>query len=66
MGQPDLLPEQSLELNVGTMFRVARASIQADYFYRNINDYITVMPDPSLPKRLPLSPPSWAQARRPC
>ncbi|RMG48907.1 MAG: TonB-dependent receptor [Acidobacteria bacterium] len=31
--------------------------IEADAFYRRIDDYITIEPDPSLPKRLPLSPP---------
>ena len=28
-----------------------------DWFYRAITDYITVLADPDLPKRLPVSPP---------
>lgn len=57
MGTPDLVPEKSVELNVGSTFRVARATIEGDVFYRTIDDYITVLPDASLPRRLPLSPP---------
>ncbi len=56
MGNPALRPEEALEVNVGSLFQVARASITADIFYRTIDNYITVVPDQSLPKRLPLSP----------
>jgi iron complex outermembrane receptor protein len=57
MGNPGLEPEKSLELNVGSVVQVAGAFIEGDFFYRTIDDYITVVPDPSLPRRLPLSPP---------
>jgi iron complex outermembrane receptor protein len=56
MGNPSLTPERSVEFNVGTMAGNSRGSVEADFFYRQIDDYITVVPDPSLPKRLPLSP----------
>jgi iron complex outermembrane receptor protein len=56
MGNPALAPEEALEFDAGGLFQIARASINADIFYRTIDNYITVMPDPSLPARLPLSP----------
>ncbi|MDP6580298.1 MAG: TonB-dependent receptor [Vicinamibacterales bacterium] len=56
MGNPALDPEEALELNAGGLFQVARTSVNADFFYRTIDRYITVTPDPSLPRRLPLSP----------
>ncbi len=56
MGNPALVAEESLEFNVGTVFRVGRVTFEGDFFYRNIGNYITVAPDPSLAKRLPLSP----------
>ncbi len=46
-----------MELNVGSVVRFGEATIEGDFFYRNIDDYITVLPDASLPRRLPLSPP---------
>jgi len=57
MGNPELAPERSLEWNVGTSFVAYRASFGFDAFGRSLDDYITVVPDPDLPKRLPLSPP---------
>lgn len=57
MGSPELTAEKSLEFNVGSLVHVSRTTIRADLFYRTIGNYITVEPDPSLPKRLPLSPP---------
>ncbi|MDP6610333.1 MAG: TonB-dependent receptor [Vicinamibacterales bacterium] len=56
MGNPSLKPERGVEVNVGTIAGNSRATVEADFFYRQIDDYITVMPDPSLLKRLPLSP----------
>ena len=56
VGNPNLVPEQSLEYNVATTLLVQRATLGVDVFVRRINDYITVAPDPNIPKRLPLSP----------
>lgn len=58
MGNPELDPEESLELGVGIRGTYGDFLIEAETFYREIDDYITVVPDPSLPKRLPLSPPT--------
>lgn len=58
MGNPDLDPEQSLELDVGLRGTLGEVLVEIEGFYRTVDDYITVMPDPSLPKRLPLSPPT--------
>ncbi len=56
VGNPHLVPEKSLEYNVGTTLRAAEATFTIDVFLRNVADYITVAPDPNLTKRLPLSP----------
>ena len=56
VGNPHLVPEKSLELNVGTTLRAARATVALDVFVRNVDDYITVAHDPNLAQRLPLSP----------
>ena len=56
VGNPHLVPEKSLELNAGTTFRAAEATVTLDVFLRNVDDYITVAADPNLAKRLPLSP----------
>ena len=56
IGNPHLVPEKSRELNAGTTFRAAAATVTLDVFLRNVDDYITVAPDPNLAKRLPLSP----------
>ena len=56
VGNPHLVPEKSLELNVGTMLRAAGATVALDVFVRNVDDYITVAHDPNLAQRLPLSP----------
>jgi len=56
LGNPSLAPEQSLEWNVGTSLFAHGATVGFDVFGRHINDYITVVPDPDVPKRLPLSP----------
>lgn len=57
MGDPGLAPEKSRELNVGLVSVLGRTVTELDVFYRVIDDYITVAPDPGVPKRLPLSPP---------
>ena len=56
VGNPGLVPEKSLELNVGTTFRAAEATLALDVFVRHVDDYITVAHDPNLAQRLPLSP----------
>jgi iron complex outermembrane receptor protein len=56
LGNPALEPEKSLEWNLGTSILADEATFGTDVFGRRITDYITVLPDPDLPKRLPLSP----------
>lgn len=56
VGNPHLVPEKSLELNAGTTLRAAEATVTLDVFLRNVDDYITVAPDPNLARRLPISP----------
>ena len=56
VGNPHLVPEKSVELNAGTTLRAAEAAVTLDVFLRNVDDYITVAPDPNLAKRLPISP----------
>ncbi len=56
VGNPSLVPEKSLEFNVGTTLRAAEATVTLDIFLRNVDDYITVAHDPNLARRLPLSP----------
>jgi iron complex outermembrane receptor protein len=56
VGNPGLRPERSSEVNAGSTFSVGRAIVQGDVFFRVIDDYITVSPDSTLTRRLPLSP----------
>ena len=56
VGNPLLVPEKSFEVNAGTVLRMAQATVEADVFWRSINDYITVAHDPNVNQRLPLSP----------
>ena len=56
VGNPLLVPENSIELNAGTTLHVGQATLEGDVFWRTINDYITVAHDPNLTQRLPLSP----------
>ncbi|MDA8016510.1 MAG: TonB-dependent receptor [Thermoanaerobaculia bacterium] len=57
MGNPLVDPETSLELDGGARARYGDLYLEVGGFYRRIDEYITVSPDPELPKRLPLSPP---------
>jgi iron complex outermembrane receptor protein len=57
LGNPQLKAEKSLEFNAGSVLQFSRTTVRGDVFYRTIDHYITVMPDPTVPKRLPLSPP---------
>jgi iron complex outermembrane receptor protein len=56
VGNPHLVPEKSLEYNVGTTLHAGQATLTLDVFLRNVDDYITVAPDPNLARRLPVSP----------
>ncbi|MBZ0114011.1 MAG: TonB-dependent receptor, partial [Thermoanaerobaculia bacterium] len=56
MGDPSLAPETALQLDVGIARHGARSLFELDLYHRTIDDYITVRLDPSLPRRLPLSP----------
>ncbi len=58
MGNPMIEPEVSTEIDLDLRGRNgSRLETNATLFYRRIDDYITIAPDPALPKRLPLSPP---------
>lgn len=57
MGNPGVRPESSLQGDLGLKWEIGRLRLNAGVFIRSIADYITVMPDPSLNRRLPLSPP---------
>ena len=57
MGLPAIQPESSTQGNLNVDVSVRDFRFSAGGFLRRINDYITVRPDPDLPKRLPLSPP---------
>lgn len=56
LGNPGLRPERALEWNLGTSVVLGPVELGLDAFARTIDDYITVVPDPSLTPRLPLSP----------
>ncbi len=64
MGNPLLDPEESLELDVGArgVFgdggSLGDLVVDVEVFYREIDNYITVVPDSGLSRRLPLSPPT--------
>jgi iron complex outermembrane receptor protein len=57
MGDPSLEPEASLEFDGGTTLHYLGVQLNADGFYRRMSHYIDFVPDPSLPKELPLDPP---------
>ncbi len=57
MGLPTIQPESSVQGDVNLEVAVSDFRLSVGGFARRINDYITVVPDPDLPKRLPLSPP---------
>jgi iron complex outermembrane receptor protein len=58
LGTPEIEPESSLEFSLGTQIDYKGIRVALDTFYRQVDNYITIFPDPSLPKRLPLSPPT--------
>ena len=55
MGTPSLRAERSNQFDVWVEAAYTGVAIQAAAYYRDMNDYITVVPT-DLPKRLPLSP----------
>ncbi len=55
VGSPDIRPEKSLEVDLDATGRVGPLSLSAGVFYRLIDDYITVVPDPSLSTMMPMS-----------
>ena len=57
LGNPELDPEASLEFDLGLTARKGDLFFEVSLFAREIDDYITVVADPTVPKRLPLSPP---------
>ncbi|MCB1025299.1 MAG: TonB-dependent receptor, partial [Acidobacteria bacterium] len=58
LGNPAIKPEASLEFNIGGTVNFRQMRLEADLFVRSIDDYITIVADPSVPRRLPLSPPT--------
>lgn len=56
MGDPGIEPEESFQIDLGAEYRDGSFLFQIDAFHRTVDDYITVTPDPGLPRRLPLSP----------
>jgi iron complex outermembrane receptor protein len=56
LGNPQIKPERSTQLDLWIDGRYRRASISFSGFYRDISDYITIEPT-DLPRKLPLSPP---------
>ncbi len=57
MGTPGLRPEASLQGDLNLAWTVGRLRLDAGAYARSIDQYITVATAPSIPKRLPLSPP---------
>jgi len=56
LGNPELGPERSNELDLGVRAAWIGWNLAVDVFYRQIDDVITYAPAPELPRRLPLSP----------
>lgn len=58
MGDPAIAPETSYQGDLSLEVTRGDLSFNLGGFYRRVEDYIAVAADPSLPKRLPLSPPT--------
>lgn len=58
MGDPAIRPESSVQGDLSLAWTRGAFRFHAGGFVRRIGDYITVMADPALNKRLPLSPPT--------
>ena len=57
MSAPGIRPEASLQADFSLEWKAGDFRIFASGYARGLGDYITVAPDPELPKRLSLSPP---------
>ena len=56
MGNPAIRPESSTQGDLSIEWKKGTFAFSAGGYVRSLGDYITVRPDPSLNKRLPLSP----------
>lgn len=56
LGDPQLDPETALQGDVSLAWGGPALTAQLDLFARDVSDFITVRPDPDVPRRLPLSP----------
>ncbi len=57
LGAPGAGPEVSYQGDLSLEWRAQPLALHGGLFYRRLDGYITVAPDPDLPKKLPLSPP---------
>jgi iron complex outermembrane receptor protein len=57
LGDPGLDPETAWQVDLGTDYAAAGVHLSLSAFYRRLDDNVTVLADPTLPRRLPLSPP---------
>jgi iron complex outermembrane recepter protein len=57
LGDPALEPEEAVQLDLGATWAAGTTSLDVQVFYRVVDQPITLKPDPSLPRRLPSSPP---------
>lgn len=58
VGSPGLRPESSLQGDVSLAWNDSGFRLHGGAFVRSLGSYISARPDPSLEKRLPLSPPT--------
>ena len=56
LGDPAIRPEASYQGNVGLQVQLSHVALNGGLFYRRLENFITVAPDPGIPKELPLSP----------
>lgn len=57
LGDPDLEPETSVQLDTGILYAGPRVRVSLDAFWREIDDPITIEAAPELPTRLPMTSP---------
>lgn len=57
LGDPGLEPEDAVQLDLGAAWAANRTSVDVQVFYRVLDQPITLLPDPTLSRRLPSSPP---------
>lgn len=55
MGNPGIRPEKSLQFDLGNTWNFRGLRLDVEAFYRRITDYITVIDDPTLPKKSGMS-----------